>query len=60
MRIQPFVVKYYSADERPTIKGNGFDGLEIAQTRGEAEQFIEWVNARLAELVQYREDERDD
>jgi hypothetical protein len=45
---EPFVVRHYSADERPSIKGNGFDGLEIGEDREEAEEFISWVNARLA------------
>lgn len=44
---EPFVVRHYSTDERPTIKGNGFDGLEIGQDRDEAEAFVAWVNARL-------------
>lgn len=45
---EPFVVKHYSGDERPIIKGNGFDGLEIGQDREEAQAFADWVNARLA------------
>ena len=44
--MEPFVVKHYSDDERPTIKGNGFDGLEIGETREEAEVFVSWVNAQ--------------
>jgi hypothetical protein len=47
-RQEPFVVKHYSGDERPIIKGNGFDGLEIGQDREEAQVFADWVNARLA------------
>jgi hypothetical protein len=43
-----FVVKHYSADERPTIKGNGFDGLEVGTDREDAEEFIKWVNARIS------------
>jgi len=43
-----FVVKHYSADERPTIKGNGFDGLEVGTDREDAEKFIAWVNARIS------------
>jgi len=43
-----FVVKHYSSDERPTIKGNGFDGLEIGTDREDAEEFIAWVNARIS------------
>lgn len=39
-----FVVKHYASDDRPTIKGNGFDGLEIGEDREEAERFIAWVN----------------
>ena len=57
MRIQPFVVKHYGADERPMIKGNGFDGLKVGQTREEAEAFVKWVNSRLGELVRFRADE---
>jgi hypothetical protein len=38
MTIEPFVVKHYSSDERPSIKGNGFDGLEIGEGFGEWEQ----------------------
>jgi hypothetical protein len=44
----PFVIKHYTADLRPTIKGNGFDGLEIGISREEAEEFVAWVNARIA------------
>jgi formylglycine-generating enzyme required for sulfatase activity len=47
-RQEPFVVKHYSGDERPIIKGNGFDGLEVGQDREEAQAFADWVNARLA------------
>jgi hypothetical protein len=43
-----FVVRHYGDDERPSIKGNGFDGLTIGEDREEAEQFVAWVNARLA------------
>lgn len=46
---EPFVVKHYSEDERPSIKGNGFDGLEIGADRKEAQHFIDWINARLAQ-----------
>jgi hypothetical protein len=44
---EPFVVKHYSEDERPSIKGNGFDGLQVGEDRQEAEEFIAWLNARL-------------
>jgi hypothetical protein len=47
-RPEPFVIKHYTADLRPTIKGNGFDGLEIGESREEAEEFVAWVNARIA------------
>lgn len=45
--VHPFVVRHYTDDERPSIKGNGFDGLEIGEDRQEAEEFIAWINARL-------------
>jgi hypothetical protein len=57
MRLQPFVVKHYSSEDRPVLKGNGFDGLEVGSSRAEAEEFVRWVNDRLAELVRYREDD---
>jgi hypothetical protein len=47
MTIEPFVVKHYSSEERPSIKGNGFDGLEIGEDRAEAEEFVSWLNTRL-------------
>ncbi len=45
--VEPFVVKHYAADERPTIKGNGFDGLEVGTDREDAEDFVKWLNERL-------------
>ena len=45
--VHPFVVRYYTNDERPSIKGNGFDGLEIGEDRQEAEEFIAWINKRI-------------
>ena len=46
--MEPFVVKHYIADERPTVNGNGFDGLEICDDREEAERFVAFVNAAVA------------
>ena len=45
--LHPFVVRHYTDDERPSIKGNGFDGLEIGEDRQEAEEFITWINERI-------------
>jgi len=42
--MEKFVVRHYACDERPIIKGNGFDGLEVGEDREEAEEFIEFVN----------------
>jgi hypothetical protein len=47
-----FVVKQYVGDGRPSIKGNGFDGLEIGYTREEADEFIAWVNAYITAIPQ--------
>jgi hypothetical protein len=47
IRPDPFVVRHYTADERPIIKGNGFDGLEIGTDREEAQEFVDWINERL-------------
>ena len=52
-----FVVKHYSSDERPTIKGNGFDGLEVGTDREDAEEFIAWVNARISTPPQRKPDQ---
>lgn len=43
--IERFVVKFYTGDSSPTIKGNGFDGLRVGETREEAEEFITFINA---------------
>lgn len=45
--VEPFVVRHYAGDERPSIKGNGFDGLEIGETRQDAQEFVDWVNTRI-------------
>lgn len=47
--VVPFAVKHYSESERPSIKGNGFDGLEIGEDRQEAQEFVDWINSRLAQ-----------
>jgi hypothetical protein len=47
-KVEPFVVKHYTSEERPTIKGNGFDGLEVGSDREEAQEFVDWINARIA------------
>jgi hypothetical protein len=47
-----FLVKHYTAEEGPVIKGNGFDGLRIGDDREEAEDFVKWVNARLDRIAQ--------
>lgn len=59
LRSEPFSVKFYSGDERPTLKGNGFDGLEIGETREEAESFVKWLNDRLFRLWQLQQDDID-
>lgn len=46
-QVEPFVVKQYVSEERPCIKGNGFDGLSVGDDREEAQQFVSWVNAKL-------------
>lgn len=42
--MKSFAVKHYVGTERPIIKGNGFDGLEIGEDREEAEDFIRFIN----------------
>jgi hypothetical protein len=44
---EPFVVRYYTEDHNPVLKGNGFDGLVLGHTLREAEEFVNWVNAAL-------------
>ena len=51
MNNEPFIVKHYTSEEGPIIKGNGFDGLRIGEDREEAEDFVKWINARLDLLV---------
>lgn len=42
--MENFRIKQCDKSERPTLEGNGFDGLEIGGSRGEAEDFISYVN----------------
>lgn len=49
-RFELFVVKHYEGDTFPTIKGNGFDGLQVGEDREEANEFIGWVNDRISAL----------
>jgi hypothetical protein len=44
----PFVVRHYSDDPHPSLKGNGFDGLTLGDYRDEAEAFVKWINERIA------------
>lgn len=44
---EQFIVKHYSEDERPTIKGHGFDGLVIGDDRQEAQDFVDYLNTML-------------
>ncbi len=48
MKVEPFCVKFYSEDPFPSLKGNGFDGLQIGKTREEAEEFVKWINEKLS------------
>ena len=42
-----FLVKHYAEDERPILKGHGFDGLEIGGDRQEAQEFVDYLNSML-------------
>lgn len=42
-----FVVKHYTEEEGPIIKGNGFDGLRVGDDRQDAEELVSWINAKL-------------
>ena len=44
---EQFIVKHYSEDERPTLKGHGFDGLVIGDERQEAQDFVDYLNTIL-------------
>lgn len=44
---EPFIVKHYVGEDRPSIKGNGFDGLQIGEEREDAQEFVDWINAHL-------------
>ena len=52
MKIDKFIIKQYE-NERPIIKGNGFDGLEIGYNREEAEEFINFINTLVAKAHLY-------
>lgn len=44
---EQFIVKHYSEDERPILKGHGFDGLVIGDDRQEAQDFVDYLNSML-------------
>ena len=44
MKYEPFTIRHYVYDNSPMLKGNGFDGLRIGDTREEAEEFIAFIN----------------
>ena len=44
---EQFIVKHYSEDERPMLKGHGFDGLTIGDDRQEAQEFVDYLNTML-------------
>jgi hypothetical protein len=54
-----FVVKHYTEDEGPTIKGNGFDGLRVGEDREEAEEFVGYVNSAMV-VRDIMRDQRDE
>lgn len=41
-----FAVKHYTSEKHPFIIGNGFQ-IEIAESRNEAEEFINFVNSQI-------------
>lgn len=53
--MEDFIVKHYTDDDRPTIKGNGFDGLEIGEDREEAEEFVNFINGITSSLKELLE-----
>lgn len=42
--MERFTIKQYNTNERPIIKGFGFDGLSLGDEREEAEEFISFIN----------------
>ena len=48
--MEKLTIKHYSSDERPIVKGHGFDGLEIGEDREEAEKFIDFINKLISQL----------
>lgn len=46
--MEPFAVKQYSENERPVVKGNGFDGLVLGANKDEAQKFIDFINSVIA------------
>ena len=49
--MEHFTVKHYIGDSRPTLKGNGFDGLEVGRTREDAQDFVTFLNAAIREAA---------
>lgn len=45
--MEKFVIKHYTDQAHPSLKGFGFDGLVIGEYRDEAEEFAEFLNSIL-------------
>lgn len=52
-KLEPLIVKHYTEQPHPTIKGCGFDGLVIGNYREEAEDFVKFVNDLIAFKLQH-------
>jgi hypothetical protein len=47
--VEHFALKHYHGDTWPSLKGNGFDGLVIADEREVVQEFIDTVNRLIDE-----------
>jgi hypothetical protein len=48
--LEYFTVKHYVSEDFPSVKGNGFDGLFIADSKEEAQLFIDFVNSLIKQI----------
>lgn len=56
---EKFIVKHYCGEEQPIVKGNGFDGLPIGESKEEAEEFISFINKLIDDVEQVKATERE-
>lgn len=46
--MEKFIVKHYAGQAHPIVKGNGFDGIVLGESKEEAQDFVDFINKQLS------------